>query len=314
MGDVDEEELGERWKKFKQENWARTAYSNKFTDEDGFDIDWRTDPKAREDYFNQVETDYTYFCYDQKDPEACQKRADFLATFRADFVEARAEYDRCCTKYQTPGCCLKSAHFMYHAELKKDMLKTMDMEKYWDKVAIACAADDYARSKQQQDNRSEACLLVYNARKALALNKGKVKDVVTKNISQSALELDLVERLHRSCQMNNVLNNWDSCAALSAIFMNPKFTKIPNPPVDLDVKKGIEYAVRACTGSGDGLGHQMSCVNLANLYERGNKIMGIQRNIELSNYFELKAWHHTDDGIKAQATGGNIPAAGYMME
>ena len=31
MSDIDEEELGERWKKFKKENWARTSYSNKFT-------------------------------------------------------------------------------------------------------------------------------------------------------------------------------------------------------------------------------------------------------------------------------------------
>ena len=56
----------------------------------------------------------------KKDPEACQKRADFLSTFRSDFVEARAEYDRCCAKYKTPGCCLKSAHFMYYDELKKE--------------------------------------------------------------------------------------------------------------------------------------------------------------------------------------------------
>ena len=115
---------------------------------------------------------------------------------------------------------------------------------------------------------------------------GKVDDVVTKNISQNALELNLVERLERTCLLPNVLNNWDSCAALSAIFMNPKFSKIPSPPVPLDVKRGIEYAVRACEGSGNGLGHQMSCVNLANLYERGNKMMGVQRNVELSNYFK----------------------------
>jgi len=314
MSDIDEEELGERWKKFKKENWARTSYSNKFTDDDGNEIDWRTDPKARDDYFNQVETDYTYFCYDQKDPEACQKRAEFLSTFRSDFVEARAEYDRCCAKYQTPGCCLKSAHFMYYDELKKDMLKSMDMDVYWDKIATACASEDYARSKQQQDNRSEACLIIYNARKALTLQKGKVDDIVTKNISKNALELNLVERLERTCSIPNVLKNWDSCAALSAIFMNPKFSKIPSPPVALDVKRGIEYAVKACEGAGNGLGHQMSCVNLANLYERGNKMLGVDRNVELSNYFKLKAWYHTDEGMMAQHGGANIPAAGYMMQ
>ena len=51
----------------------------------------------------------------------------------------------------------------------------MNMDVYWDKVATACAADDYARSKQQQDNRSEACLIIYNARKALALQKGNLR-------------------------------------------------------------------------------------------------------------------------------------------
>lgn len=52
------------------------------------------------------------------------------------------------------------------------MLKSMDMDVYWDKIATACASEDYARSKQQQDNRSEACLIIYNARKALTLQKG----------------------------------------------------------------------------------------------------------------------------------------------
>ena len=115
---------------------------------------------------------------------------------------------------------------------------------------------------------------------------GKVDDIVTKNISKNALELNLVERLERTCSIPNVLKNWDSCAALSAIFMNPKFSKIPSPPVALDVKRGIEYAVKACEGAGNGLGHQMSCVNLANLYERGNKMLGVDRNVELSNYFK----------------------------
>ena len=43
------------------------SYFHLQKDDDGNEIDWRTDPKARDDYFNQVETDYTYFCYDQKE-------------------------------------------------------------------------------------------------------------------------------------------------------------------------------------------------------------------------------------------------------
>ena len=45
----------------------RRTFFQSQKDDDGNEIDWRTDPKAREDYFNQVETDYTYFCYDQKE-------------------------------------------------------------------------------------------------------------------------------------------------------------------------------------------------------------------------------------------------------
>jgi len=114
-----DEDLGKRWEQFKNESWVRTNYTNKFEDEDGNEVDWRTDPKARGEYFDQVETDYTYFCYDQKDAEACQKRAEFLATFRVDFREAFAEYSRCCTTYKTPGCCTNAAKHMWHGYLHR---------------------------------------------------------------------------------------------------------------------------------------------------------------------------------------------------
>lgn len=307
----DDEDLGKRWKKFKQENWERTNYSNKFLDDDGKEVDWLDDPVARDEYFNQIETDYTYFCYDQQDPEACQKRADFLATFRSDYDEANAEYNRCCEKYKTPGCCLKAAHYMYFNGLKKDLLKSADSDKYWNLVSNSCMAPDYPRSKQQQDNRAEACLIIYNARKELAM-KGSTANIFTSKITEQAMKIDILERLHRTCMLSNVTKNWESCASLSAIFMNPKFSKIPNPPVPLDVKKGIEYAVRACEGTGNGLGHQLSCVNLAKLYERGNRVMNINKNEELSRYFKLKAWYHTDEGMMTHATA-NVPAAGYQI-
>ena len=73
-----DEDLGKRWEQFKNESWVRTNYTNKFEefgylclyftivvrlvwstkhnlkkDEDGNEVDWRTDPKARGEYFDQ---------------------------------------------------------------------------------------------------------------------------------------------------------------------------------------------------------------------------------------------------------------------
>jgi len=308
--DEPDEDLGERWAKFKADNWERTNYSSKFQDEYGNEIDWRTDPEARLEYFNQVETDYTYFCYDQKDPEACQKRADFMATFRLDNKEAGAEYDRCCATYGTPGCCLNAAKFnmrQFMMAKKDNSLRGFDFEQFWAKMATACNAPDYPRSKQQQDNRGQACLEIYKARRNRALKEREQLDPLQQNLPNYLNEIDLAERLKRTCQLDNASSNWESCSTLSAALINPKLAAILNVP--LDPLKGLEYAMRACEGGGPGLGDHRACANLANMFERGNRQLGIEPNARLAEEYKVKAWYQTEEGQKHIAQV-NLPTAG----
>ena len=98
-----------------------------------------------------------------------------MATFRLDYNEANAEYDRCCETYGTPGCCFNGAKFnmrQHQIKQKDNSLAGFDFEQFWAKMATACQAPDYPRSKQQQDNRGLACLEIYKARRNRAL-KGR---------------------------------------------------------------------------------------------------------------------------------------------
>ena len=38
-------------------------------------------------------------------------------------------------------------------------------------------------------------------------------------------------------------------------------------------------------------------MNLANIFERGNRKLGIEQNQELHQKFKMKAYYHTNEGI-----------------
>ena len=80
----------------------------------GFEIDekmqdptynWTETKETRIEYMDNIEQQYTYFCYGEKDYEACQKRAEFLMNFRQKYELAQEEFVRCCETFKTPGCC-----------------------------------------------------------------------------------------------------------------------------------------------------------------------------------------------------------------
>jgi len=51
-----------------------------------------------------------------------------------------------------------------------------------------------------------------------------------------------------------------------------------------------------------------ACINLANLFERGNKKLDIKPSEELHQEFKLKAFYHTSDGVTEISS--SIPKAG----
>lgn len=76
--------------------------------------------------------------------------------------------------------------------------------------------------------------------------------------------------------------------------------------------KGLEYAIRACNGGGPGLGDHRACLNLAHMFERGNRKLGIEPNAQLAEEYKVKAWYQTEAGQKHVAQI-NLPSAGSMI-
>ena len=70
--------------------------------------------------------------------------------------------------------------------------------------------------------------------------------------------------------------------------------------------------MRACYGNGDSQGHAAACVNLGNIFERGNKKLGIEPNLEISQEFKRKAYLHSAQGILENSTK-NAPNAGQVI-
>merc|ERR1739848_467832 len=123
--DEDDESVGQRWKEYKSENWSRTSNDGgvgfvqdpKMSDPT---YDWTKTAETRKEYMDNIEQQYTYFCYGEKDYEACQKRAEFLQTFRMQYDKATAEFVRCCEEFKTPGCCHSAAKNVVLSEAMKD--------------------------------------------------------------------------------------------------------------------------------------------------------------------------------------------------
>ena len=55
-----------------------------------------------------------------------------------------------------------------------------------------------------------------------------------------------------------------------------------------------------------------ACLNLANMYERGNKSLGIMTDKRKAEEYRVKAWYQTEEGQKHIAMA-NLPTAGSVF-
>ena len=94
--DQDEPEVGTRWREYKKESWSRAGLQTGAANTGGvtggwsgdkYNIDekmadpsfeWWSSSAGQTEYFDNLDQQYTYFCYGENDYEACQKRAEFL--------------------------------------------------------------------------------------------------------------------------------------------------------------------------------------------------------------------------------------------
>ena len=75
--------FGGRWREYKADAWSRTDNKSGvgFVQDEKLNdptYDWTASRETRIEYFDNIEQQYTYFCYGEKDYEACQKRAELL--------------------------------------------------------------------------------------------------------------------------------------------------------------------------------------------------------------------------------------------
>jgi len=198
----------------------------------------------------------------------------------------------------------------HHMKTQSQTLQGFDFDGFWKKIVTACNSEDYPRSKQQQDNRGNACLEIYKARRNQRMKEPDQLDPLQSNLPSFVHDVNLFERLARTCHLDNVASNWESCSIVSAALINPTLASVLNIP--LDPQKGIEYAIRACNGGGNGMGDYRACLNLANMYERGNKTLGIMTDKRKAEEYRVKAWYQTEEGQKHIAMA-NLPTAGSVF-
>jgi hypothetical protein len=99
--------------------------------------DWTATAETRKEYMDNIEQQYTYFCYGEKDEEACQKRAEFLINFRVNYMKGTEELLRCCKDHKSPGCCNQAAKLMLFNEAEKNQyLDKFNFDSYWDMMKV----------------------------------------------------------------------------------------------------------------------------------------------------------------------------------
>jgi len=75
-----------------------------------------TDEKETQEYLRDVETEYSFGCYDQKEPDACHRLAEFYESVRKNFLKAGPIYQENCDNTKYPRSCHKFAQWLLSAE------------------------------------------------------------------------------------------------------------------------------------------------------------------------------------------------------
>jgi len=325
--DDKDENIGQRWYEYKKDNWSRTSVSSGVGKTVGFEIDekmqdptynWTETKETRIEYMDNIEQQYTYFCYGEKDYEACQKRAEFLMNFRQKYELAQEEFVRCCETFKTPGCCNQARMgLLVQNQLKKRTLKNVDFKDYWNYTRTACFAEDYPRSKQQQDHRSTACLALADTLTKLTSFKTESRDTATAQIFNSwpkehgtkEFKTKLVQKLEQNCN-TQCGDRYKSCNFVSAVFLNKRYSDIFQ--TEINPVKALKYLDVACEGIGPGLGESSACLNLVNIFKRGNTKWGIPSDPQKVQEYSRKAFLITPEGRKEVAMI-NMPKAGELI-
>lgn len=245
-----------------------------------------TDPDEMQKYMSDIEIEYSYSCYDQKDAEACYRLGEFTRSIRTNPKKAGPIFKTSCDKDNHWHSCLKQGEWMLNIgmqnvschedilELRKDFEDKKELpqmpEEKWDEVIkealpyfdkscegffkglsaeILAKGDDLAAAQGAKLTQETIMGMSKGCQYAAELRHSKPE--LAKDSSPSKI----AELLTRGCN----LKNKSCCFELHRSYlMGDKWA-----PQNL--KKALDFASKGCT-----LDDPDSCSNLSIMYQHGH--------------------------------------------
>ncbi|XP_032884521.1 cytochrome c oxidase assembly factor 7 [Amblyraja radiata] len=204
-------------------------------------INFQNEAEVKE-FLDNLGIEYSYQCRKEKDPEGCQRLADYLEGIKKNYEAAAEILKHNCEKNHHGESCYKLG--TYYVTGKGGLQQNM-------KTAYEC----FVKSCEKGGKKSiDAC---HNA--ALLAHDGQVFDNKPNSIKAR-------DYYTRSCNGNFVA----SCFNLSTLYMQGA------PGVTKDMAQAMKYSLKACE-----LGHIWACANTSRMYKLGEGVSKDDEKAEL---------------------------------
>ncbi|KAK5869988.1 hypothetical protein PBY51_024659 [Eleginops maclovinus] len=190
------------------------------------------DENEVKEFLDNLGVEYSFQCYKEKDPEGCQRLADYMEGVKKNYESTAQVLKLNCETNGHPESCYKLG--AYHVTGKGGVTKCL-------KTAYSC----FLRSCNANGKRSiDACHNV-----GLLAHDGRV--------SEEGPDLTVARQYYEKACTGGYAA---SCFNLSAMFIEGNTKGFPT-----DMKQALNYSNRACE-----LGHVWGCANASRMYKLGH--------------------------------------------
>jgi len=211
------------------------------------------------EYLTNLGIEYRFGCFSEKNPEVCHLLGDYLEAIDKDFQKAARVYKTNCDDSQYAKSCHKYASY---ALLGKGVNK-QDYKEAYNYFEKGCNL-----------NNPDSCL-----HQGLLLVSKNESNGINTNILKG------MELLEKACLRQNA----NACYYLSGMYISgvkkpnvkvKEYEKLNKDSYEVkrDMKRAFKYTLDGCN-----LGHIYSCVNLSQMYSRGD---GVEKNAELAEKYK----------------------------
>ncbi|KAJ7986588.1 hypothetical protein DPEC_G00341430 [Dallia pectoralis] len=189
------------------------------------------DEKEVKQYLDNIGVEFSYQCYKEKDPEGCQRLADYIEGVKKNFESTAQVLKHNCEMNKHGESCYKLG--AYHIQGKGGVAE--DLKMAYSCFMMACSAG----GKKSVDACHNVGLLAHDGR---------------------ALESGPDPRTARQYYEKACMGGFaPSCFNLSAMLIEGF------PGLSKDMGLALKYATRACE-----LGHVWGCANASRMYKLGD--------------------------------------------